>query len=116
MAALGIIAGGYAVLGEADRAREWIDRAMLIDPDNVTMRYNFACVLAAHLNDPEGALSLLGRILKTSTDSFTRHVESDPDFDNVRDDLRFKEMIAAARARLEKGGPKAAAIAARPHS
>ena len=65
-AALGIIAGGYAILGQADRAREWIDRAILIDPDNLTMRYNFACVLAAHLNDREGALKLLGRIFATA--------------------------------------------------
>ena len=40
-------AGGLAALGETDRAREWMERAMLIDPDNLNMRYNFACMLAA---------------------------------------------------------------------
>ena len=47
-AALGILAGGYALLGEKEKTREWIDRALLIDPDNLNMRYNFACVLADH--------------------------------------------------------------------
>jgi adenylate cyclase len=99
---LGIIAGGYAVIGETERAREWIDRAMLIDPDNLIMRYNFACVLAAHLNDPEAALKLLGRILVSAPETYARAAETDPDFDNLRDDPRFTEMIAAATARLEK--------------
>ena len=34
--------------GEEEKTREWIDRALLIDPDNLNMRYNFACVLAGH--------------------------------------------------------------------
>ena len=35
--------GALAILGETERAKEWINRALLIDPDNVHMRYNFAC-------------------------------------------------------------------------
>ena len=58
-AALGILAGGYALLGEKEKTREWIDRALLIDPDNLNMRYNFACVLAGHLGDKEGAIKML---------------------------------------------------------
>ncbi len=38
-----------AALGEAERAREWIDRALLIDPGNMTMRYNLACALATEI-------------------------------------------------------------------
>ena len=43
------LAGGancLAVLGEEDRASEWIERALLLDPDNLNMRYNLACTLA----------------------------------------------------------------------
>src|SRR5207237_6200239 len=58
-AALGILAGGYALLGELERAHEWIDRALLVDPDNLNMRYNFACVLASYAGDTEGAIRLL---------------------------------------------------------
>ncbi|MGE5563467.1 MAG: TIR domain-containing protein [Bacillota bacterium] len=105
-AALGIMAGGYAVLGDADRAREWIDRAMLIDPDNLNMRYNFACVLARHLDDGDEALKMLERCLLGGGELLLRHAETDPDFDSVRSDPRFAHMIAAARKRLGlEGGP-----------
>ena len=50
---LGILAGGYALLGDKEKTREWIDRALLVDPDNLSMRYNFACVLAV-MGDKEG--------------------------------------------------------------
>ena len=39
-----LLAAAMRSLGDEDRAREWIDRALLIDPDNLNMRYNFACV------------------------------------------------------------------------
>ena len=45
-----------AALGEGERAKEWMSRALLIDPENMTMRYNFACELANHLNDKDGGL------------------------------------------------------------
>jgi adenylate cyclase len=111
-AALGILAGGYAVLKEEDRAREWIERAMLIDPDNLNMRYNFACVLAIHLDDKEGALRLLKRTLSVAGEYQIRIAETDTDFDSIRDDPRFQKMIIDARIRLgiEDAGDRAEAI------
>jgi adenylate cyclase len=93
-AALGIIAGGFAALREDSRAREWIERAMLIDPDNLTMRYNFACVLATHLADAEGALQLLERTLPLCGPMQLRMAETDPDFEALREMPRFRNMIA----------------------
>jgi adenylate cyclase len=98
--ALGIMAGVYAVLGEKERAREWIDRAMLIDPDNLKMRYNFACVLVTHLGDNETALSLLERPFSLASESLIRGASADPDLDPVRGDARFERMLANAKARL----------------
>jgi len=111
-AALGIIAGGFAALGEEERAREWIDRAMLIDPDNLNIRYNFACVLAAHLGDKEGALKLLDRTLSASTPMELRMAETDPDFESLRDMPRFQKMIDRERKRhgLDDAVAMAAAI------
>ena len=37
-------AGCLISLGERDRAREWLSRAMAIDPDDVLTQYNVACV------------------------------------------------------------------------
>jgi adenylate cyclase len=113
-AALGIIAGGHAALGDADRAREWIDRAMLIDPDNMNMRYNFACVLASQLDDKEDALHLLERTLNTANEMILRHTETDPDFDSIRDDPRFAAMVERARKRLGITEEPAAPVAQAP--
>jgi adenylate cyclase len=89
-----------AVLGEADRARDWIRRALVIDPDNQTMRYNFACTLCAHLKDIDGALNLLGACLIPTTRSELEWTKTDPDLDPLREDPRFKAMIAEAEAQL----------------
>ena len=99
-AALGILAGGYALLGEGDRAREWIDRAMLIDPDNLNMRYNFACVLSGHLGDTEAALKMLQHTVPRVGEYQVRIIETDTDLDAIRDDPRFQAMIAEAKQRL----------------
>ena len=99
-AALGIVAGGYAILGETERAREWIDRAMLIDPDNLNMRYNFACVLAAYVGDKEQALRLLDTTFANTSEMRVRMAETDPDLDCLRDDPRFQTTLASAKKRL----------------
>jgi len=98
-AALGILAGGYAILGEVEKTREWIDRALLIDPDNLTMRYNFACILAANLQDKEAALKMLATTLSRSGTFQVMVADTDTDFDSIRDDPRFQKMIADAKKR-----------------
>jgi adenylate cyclase len=113
-AALGIVAGGYAILGEDERAREWIERAMLIDPDNANMKYNFACVLAAYVGDSDEALRLLDLALVTSNESMLKAAESDPDFDSLRDDPRFQTMIARERRRHGIKGPEPTTAPAAP--
>jgi len=93
-------ANSLFVLGEAERAREWINRAMLVDPDNLNMRYNFACALSRRLDDTDAALELLGPVFAKWDSGFLKHAKADPDLDGLRDDPRFKAMIAAAEARL----------------
>jgi adenylate cyclase len=92
-AALGIIAGGHAILGESDRARGWIERAMLIDPDNVVMKYNFACVLATYVGDKPEALRLLDRALSAGSVIVLKDAQSDPDFDCLHDDPLYQQVI-----------------------
>jgi adenylate cyclase len=98
-AALGILAGGYAILGQVDKTREWIDRALLVDPDNLNMRYNFACILAANLKDKDAALKMLESIISRVGAYQIMIAETDTDLDSIRDDLRFQKMIADAKER-----------------
>ena len=89
-----------AVLGETDRAREWIGRALVVDPANMGMRYNLACAVSAHLGDIDGALDLLGPFFTGTGKTFLLHAKIDPDLDRVRGAPRFKAMMAEAEARL----------------
>lgn len=83
-----------------DRANEWIERALLIDPDNLNMRYNFACVLANYLNQFDDAIALLATALPKAGPVMVNIAAIDPDVDVLRDDPRFQDMLTAAQNRL----------------
>ena len=113
-AALGILAGGYALLGEKAKSREWIERALLVDPENIVMRYNFTCVLAAFLGDKEEALKMLSGTLARAGEYQVRIAETDTDLDSLRDDPRFDKILSAARKRLGIAAPAVATSSAQP--
>ena len=94
-------ANALAVLGDTDRAREWMRRGPLLDPDNLVMRYNTACAFLRRFGDAKEALHTLEPFFKTVTSTtWIWHAEADPDLEAIRDDPRFKEMLAAAKTRL----------------
>ncbi|PYL86834.1 MAG: hypothetical protein DMF16_11210, partial [Verrucomicrobia bacterium] len=90
--AMGHASVALAVLGQRERAKDWMSRALLIDPENINSRYNFACALANYLNDTEGALEMLGPAFEKMGAGLVTHAKVDPDFDCIRDDPRFKAM------------------------
>ncbi len=98
--ALGCGVGALAYLGQAERAKEWTRRALLVDPDNLNMRYNIACAFILDLRDFDAAFDLLEPALAKFGKSRLAHIKVDPDFDAVRDHPRFKAMMTAAEARL----------------
>jgi adenylate cyclase len=98
--AMGHGSDALAVLGQRERAREWMERALLIDPENITMRYNFVCALANYLNDKEAALEMLGPAFEQMGIALFNHAKIDPDLDSIRDGPHFQSMFAAAEARL----------------
>ncbi|MGH8216204.1 MAG: TIR domain-containing protein [Rhodanobacteraceae bacterium] len=99
----GILAySAYALmaLGEADRAKARMKRALMIDPDHFNMRYNFACALCVLLKDKEAALEMLRSVYAMITDAFLPYAKVDPDLNLLHDDPRYQAMVVAAEARL----------------
>ena len=101
-------AHALGALGEGERARARMSRALLIDPDNWDMRYNFACSLSAYLKDREAALEMLKPLFETMTGPLLRYAKADPDLECLHDDPRYQAMIAAAEARLAAAKSSAA--------
>ena len=106
-AAMGHGSDALIVLGQGERAKEWMSRALVVEPDNILMRYNFACGLASHLEETDAALDMIEPVLEKSGLGLVNHAKVDPDLDPIREDPRFKAMIAAAEARLAAESGKA---------
>jgi adenylate cyclase len=103
-AAIAAGTSALTVLGERDRAKDWMNRALLIDPDNMNMRYNFACALLRQLGDSDIALEMLRPVFAKWNSGFLKHAKADPALDAIRDDPRFKAMLAAAELRVAAEG------------
>jgi adenylate cyclase len=101
--AIGVAVTALAALGESERAKDWINRALLIDPDNLLLRYNFACDLATTLHDPDAALDMLAPLMERDAGWLLQGLATDPDLAGLRDDPRFKAIVAEAEARLAAG-------------
>ncbi|MDE2459736.1 MAG: TIR domain-containing protein [Gammaproteobacteria bacterium] len=93
-------ANALGALGEGDRAKARMNRAMLIDPDNWNMRYNFACALSVYLKDTGATLKMVKSLLETATEPLLDYMRADPDFDHLHNDPRWQAMIATAETRL----------------
>ena len=86
-------------LGEAERAKEWAERALLLDPDNRNLRYNLACCMV-ELGEHGAALDLLEPVFQTALPQNLIWMTNDNDLDAIKAMPRFKGLIAAAEARL----------------
>ncbi|MEP7316745.1 MAG: TIR domain-containing protein [Sphingomicrobium sp.] len=106
--AIGLGAVALAVLGDGERAKEWIKRALLMDPDNFTMRWNLTCALSRFLNDKVAAIELLRTFVDRAPPPMVRYLRLDTDLDPLRDDPQFEELVARAEARVEPHNTAAA--------
>jgi adenylate cyclase len=99
-AALAFGALSFGAVGEPERARSWIDRALLLDPDNLYMRYNLAWPLIAFFDDKESALEILEPALARAGSTLVSLAAADRNLDPLRGDPRFERMLDEARARV----------------
>ena len=91
-------------LGQVDRAKEWARRAVLMDPENLGMRYNLACDLVVSARDFDAALDMLRPVCRSGGPEQLAWLKSDPDFDALREDPRFQAMIEETEQRLAQSG------------
>jgi len=90
-----------ALFGEEQRARDWMQRGLLTNPDSMHLHYNFACTLVAEMHDSEAALEMIEPYFeKVQSPTMIRHLEVDPDFDSIRDNPRFCKLLAETKKRL----------------
>jgi adenylate cyclase len=87
-----LIANTYASIGEAKRAKEWIERAFEIDPDDNHVRYNAACVYAL-LGEFDKAFDLLDVWVNQAARDSKLWFLSDPDFTAMRHHPRYAELV-----------------------
>ena len=99
--ALGHLVASLAEIGEAERAREWSRRAMLLDPDNSRLQYNLACAMA-QLGDFTVAIKLIDTIADKMNSSWVQWMEEDNDLDPIRDEPRFIAIMKRTRERFER--------------
>jgi adenylate cyclase len=79
-------------LGEQDRARAWLSRAMAIDPDDILTQYNVACA-HSRLGDFEPAFDLLERLLPHANHETKSWVKVDSDLDSLRSLPRYQKVL-----------------------
>jgi adenylate cyclase len=98
--ALATNACGVAVLGDGTRFKEGVELALLLDPDNMLSRYNFACTAAAFLDEVDWAIDLLAPVFaRESGATFVKFAANDPDLAQVRRRSRFQKVLADSQQR-----------------
>lgn len=77
-------------LGREDEAREWMQRALRLEPDDPIVLYNAACGYAS-MNDVERSIDYLERALHRGTISFD-WMRNDEDLAILRTNSRYVEL------------------------
>jgi adenylate cyclase len=87
-----LCAGALIDSGCEEEAKEWIDRAIGLAPNDVGVTYNAACTYS-RLNLRDEAVRYLARTIELGFNEKT-WIEHDSDFDNVREHPGYKEIIS----------------------
>jgi mannose-6-phosphate isomerase-like protein (cupin superfamily) len=86
---------GYRRLGDVDRGRTLLQEAVEAEPDAWQGQYHLACFAALDGN-PDAAVSHLARAVEMDPTA-AQWAADDEDFDALREDPRFGELVSPAR-------------------
>lgn len=75
-----------------DKSIEYYLKLLELTPDNVDIIYNLASVYSLK-NDKENSFLYLEKALKLAPEETKENAKTDPDFDNIKKEVRFKELI-----------------------
>ncbi len=78
---------GLVALGQIDKAREWTEHSLRLNPKDQSTRYNAACFYAKS-GDIDKALDCLEKSVTSRT-----WIENDPDLNALRDEPRYKAYV-----------------------
>jgi TolB-like protein/Flp pilus assembly protein TadD len=84
-------AGSLILLGEIDRAKRWLTRAIEIAPDDSVVLYNAACNFAT-LGDADKALDYLERAIEQGAVS-SAWMQNDEDLASLREQPRYAALL-----------------------
>ena len=85
-------AGGLLELNEKERAREWLSRALAIDPDDILTQYNVSC-LYAMMGEVDQSLDLLERLFPHANHETRAWIKHDSSFESLRRHPRFEKIL-----------------------
>jgi adenylate cyclase len=93
--------GSLVVLGRHDEAKEWLARAMTLEPGDAQAMYNGACMWA-QLGEPGRAMDLLEKYVTNVGREPLVWLSHDPDLDPLKGNPRFEALVARIKERLSE--------------
>jgi adenylate cyclase len=93
-------AGALIIMGEIDRAKRWLHRAIDIAPVDSVILYNVACNFAT-LGEHEKALDYLERAIEKGTVSAS-WMQNDEDLESIRDNKRYTALLQLHAEKVER--------------
>ncbi len=81
----------FSRIGDRARGLEWAERALAVDVEDASVRYNVACLFALE-GEHDRAIACLEEAFRVG---FANRdwIEHDPDLDSLRDDPRFQALL-----------------------
>ncbi|MCK4890658.1 MAG: protein kinase [Candidatus Aminicenantes bacterium] len=89
--ALYLGAGALVKAGENEEASQWIKRAVSLDPNEIAVLYNAACIYS-ELGKVDKALDYFEKAIETGFASI-EWIENDSDLDPIRNHPRFQKAV-----------------------